>query len=186
VLDLERLERVLRLLADRQDLALKGVLVFAAGPTRDEALADHRHRFDHRLAEPVERGRHVAPADQRLAFLGDEFLEMRAGEVPRRLVLGEEAHGDRIVARLRQRQALAIGPLAEQGVGHLDEDAGAVAEQRIGTHGAAVIEVFENFQRLGNDRMAFGALDVGDEAHAASVVFITRIVEPLGLRKFHR
>jgi hypothetical protein len=91
-----------------------------------------------------------------------------------------------IIARARQGQPFAFRPLAEQRVGHLDKDAGAIAQQRVRAHRPAMVDVLENFQRLGDDRMAFGALDMGDEAHTAGVVFVTRIVKPLGLRKLHR
>ena len=83
----------------RSNASWSGAVLAAA----DDRLADHRHRVEHRLAEPVGVGRHVAPADQRLAFLGDEPLEMGDGEFARRLVLRQEAHRDGIVAGRRQR-----------------------------------------------------------------------------------
>jgi hypothetical protein len=98
----ERGERVLGLFADDNELALKGVLVGAVLAPADEALADARHRGEHRLAEPVLRRRHVAPADQALAFLGDELLELPGDEFARLLVLRQEAHRHRIIARRRQ------------------------------------------------------------------------------------
>ena len=39
----QRRQRVLGLLADREDLAFEGVLIGAIGPARDDALADYRH-----------------------------------------------------------------------------------------------------------------------------------------------
>ena len=42
--------------------------------------------------------------------------------------------------------ALAFGPVAQQGVGNLDQAAGAVADQRVGAHRAAVIEVDQDLQ----------------------------------------
>ena len=53
-------------------------------------------------------------------------------------------------------------------------------------HCAAVVEVFQDLERLGNDRMAFRALDMGDKADAAGVMFVTRIIEALRRRKTHR
>jgi len=81
--------------------------------------------------------------------------------------------------------AVLLRPAAEQGVGNLDEDARTVAQQRIGADRSAVIEVFEDLQRLGDDRMAFLPTDMGDEAHSAGIVLISRIVQALSLGKLH-
>ena len=55
-------------------------------------------------------------------------------------------HG--VFARRRQVVAVRGGPLAEQRVGDLDQDARAVAQQRVGADRAAMVEVAEDFQRL--------------------------------------
>ena len=66
--------------------------------------------------------------------------------------------------------------VAVKGIRNLNEDPGAVAAQRIGTDGAAMVEVVQDQQGLLHDRMACAALDVGNEANAASIVFeATRI-----------
>ncbi|EHJ61206.1 hypothetical protein NSU_1794 [Novosphingobium pentaromativorans US6-1] len=179
-------ERVLGLLADREELAFEGVLVGAVLAAADKALADHRHRFDDRLAEAVQSDRNVAPADEGLAFLLDELLEGGDDEIARGLVLREEAHGNGIVAGFRQFDARALGPLAEHLVGQLGQNARAVAKKRIRAHRAAVVDVFQDFKRLGNDCVAFLSFNMGDEAHTAGVVFVARIVKALGLRKSHR
>ena len=42
-----------------------------------------------------------------------------------------------------------------------------------------MIEIVQDLKRLADNRMAFGALDVGDKAHAASVVLVGGVVESL-------
>ncbi len=69
--------------------------------------------------------------------------------------------------------------LAIETVRNLDQDARAVAHQRIGADGAPVVEVLENLQALLDDLVAFLALDVSDEADAAGVVFVLRVVQTL-------
>ena len=44
---------------------------------------------------------------------------------------------------------------------------------------APVVEIFENLQPLLNDLVAFLALDVGDEADAAGVMLVLRVVQTL-------
>ena len=53
----------------------------------------------------------------------------------------------------------------------LDQKAGAVAGQRIGTGRAAMLEVLEYLQCIFDDAMRFEPLEVGDEADAASILF---------------
>ena len=185
VLDRQRRQRILRLLADRQNLALERILIGAIGSARDKALTDHRHLLDHRLAKAVHGGRHIAPADQLLAFLGDEFFEIGHRKIARRRFLRQKAHRDGIIARLRQVVARLFRPIGEQIMRQLDQDTRAVAQQRVRPHRSAVIEVFQNLQRLGNDRVAFNPLDMGNKAHTAAVMLVALIVETLGRWKTH-
>ena len=72
---------------------------------------------------------------------------------------------------------------AQERVGNLDQDAGAVALQRIGAGRAAMRQVLEDLQALRDDRVRLLALDVGDEAEAAGVVLVRRIVKSLLRRR---
>ena len=81
--------------------------------------------------------------------------------------------------------AFGLRPLAEQCVGDLDQDAGTVAEQRIGPDRAAMVEVVKDFQGLGDDRMAFLPADMSNEAHSARVMLMLTVVQALGLGKPH-
>ena len=42
-----------------------------------------------------------------------------------------------------------------------------------------MVDILQDFERLADDRMAFGAFDTGDKAPSTGVMFIARIVEPL-------
>ena len=179
-------QRVLGLLADRQDLALEGVLVGELGAAADDRHLDHRHALDHGLAEAGDVGRHVAPAQKLLLLDLDEVFQPLDGEGARLLVLRQEAHGHGVVAGLRQVDALLLRPVAQQAVGDLDQAAGAVAHQRVGADGAAVVEVDQDGKPLAHDGMALPALDVGHEADAAGVVLVARVVKPLFLRQIHQ
>jgi hypothetical protein len=176
VLFSERGERVLGLLADREQFTFERVLIGRPGPARDEGLADHRHLLDHRNAEPVEIGRDIAPADQALAFLVDEPLELRDREVARRLVLREEAHRHGVIARRRQAVASAICPVAKQRIGKLNQDPRPVAQQGIGADRTAVVQIEQDFETLFDDTVGFLALDVRDKADAAGVMFVPGVV----------
>ena len=181
----QRVERVLGLLADRQQLAFERILIGRTIAAPHDALADHRHFGNHRRPQSLGRGRHIAPADQDLAFFGNELLEKFGDHAATGFILRQKAHCHGIIAGCRQRRARIMRPLAEQGIGQLDQDARAVAQQRIGTHRAAMVKIVQDFQGLFDDRVAFAALDMGNETHTTGVVFVTRIVKALNRRKSH-
>ena len=156
------------------------------GPARDDRLADQRHAVQHGLAQAGGIGRHIAPAQQLLAFDLDEMLELLDHDLARLGFARQEAHGHGILAGRRQRDAGLLGPFAEQRIGNLDQDAGAVAHQRIGAHRAAMIQIDEKLQALADDLMGLGALDVGDKADAARVMLVARVVKTLFRRQTHQ
>jgi hypothetical protein len=71
--------------------------------------------------------------------------------------------------------------LLEEGMRGLHQNAGAVSHQRVGTHGAAVFEVLEDFETLLDHFVAGLVLDVGDHADAAGIMLVGGIVKTLGL-----
>ncbi len=173
-------------LRDRLAQDVELALEFVVGLDRAVAADEHLHvRGLGRLDGFAERGivgRHVAPAEQHQSFVldlvGDDALDDLA---PGRL-LRHEQRADGVVARLRQLEA-DLGRLArEEVVRDLHQDAGAVAGARIGADRAAVLEVAEDVERVGDDLMRLLALDVGDEADAAGILLQRRIVETLGGR----
>ena len=78
------------------------------------------------------------------------------------------------MAGRRQREAELGGLAREERVRDLHQNAGAVAGARIGADGAAVFEIAENVERVGDDLMRLLALDVGDEADAAGILLHRR------------
>ena len=150
----QRDDAVQGLFADRQDLALERILIGKRRIGGDDRLADRRHRLDHPLAEPGGVGRHVAPADQRLPLGLDEMLDVSNCEIARCLVARQKAHGDGIAAGRRQRETLRARPIAQQRVRHLDQAAGAVADQRVGPDRAAMIEIDQDLQAALDDSRA--------------------------------
>ena len=174
------------LLADREDLPLERVLVLHRGAGGDNGLLQHGHGGDDGGAEAGFIGGDIAPADQGLAFLGDHIREMLHGESARGLALRQEAHGDGVAAWFRQGLAVLHGPVAQQRVGDLDQAAGPVPHQRIGADGAPVIEVFQDFQALGDDVVRLSAFDIHDKADAAGVMLIAGVVQALSQNLVHR
>jgi len=103
-------------------------------------------------------------------------LELADREDLRHRVRGQETHGHGIVAGRRELQAGLFRPVAQQGVGDLDQAAGAVADQRVRPDRAAVVEVQQNLQPATNDVMRFAALNIGHKPYAARIMFVSRVV----------
>ncbi len=176
---------VQRLLARDQYLALERLLVGERRDRHDDGLPDHRHGLDHVLAEAGQVGRHIAPAQDTHALLGEEFLEIADGEVARRFVLGQEAHRDRVLSRPRQIELPLLRPVPQQQVRNLDQAARAVAHQRVGADRAAMVEIDQNLQALTDDVVRLHALHMRDEADAARIVLVPRVVQSLFRGQFH-
>jgi hypothetical protein len=62
------------------------------------------------------------------------------------MFLGQEDHAHAVFAGGRQCHALLGHFFAVELIGNLDQDTGAVAHQRVGTHGAAMVDVLEDLQ----------------------------------------
>ena len=139
----------MRLLADDVELALERVGIGAIGAARDEKLADDRRVRPDAVAERRGIDRHIAPAQERLALGGDEMRDhLFAGAAGLRIAR-QEHHADAIGAGLGQLEVEALGLGAEQPVGKLDQDAGAVARQRVGADRPAMREIVQNLDALG-------------------------------------
>ena len=59
---------------------------------------------------------------------------------------------------------------------NLDQQSGSVSLQSVGSHGAAVIQVFQDQEALIHDTVALLALDVRDKTNAASIVLEARVI----------
>ena len=175
-----------RALADDVELALERVLVDVAAAAADEHLADHRLDFLGAHGQAAVVGRHVAPAEQDLAFGDDRALDLLLARHARRGLARQEHHADAVLPDRRQRDAELAARAAQEGVGQLDQDAGAVALQRIGARRAAMRQVLEDRQALPDDGVILAALDVRDEAQPARVVLVGGVVQTLAARRPHR
>ena len=175
-------ERVGDDLADEIEAALELLLVLHRLRPADEELPVHRLHRLHHLGQAAVVDRHRAPAEELQALLADDAHPHALAVRAQTLVLRHEEMADGIVAGLGQLDAERPALLAQELVRDLDEDAGAVAGDRVGADGTAVLEVLEDGERVLDQLVRFLALEVGDEADAARVVLAARIEEPARAR----
>ena len=161
------------------ELAVEGILVGTRRGALEEDLPNQRLARLGRIAQGGVVGRHLAPADDLDRFFGDDALEKVLGGAALGSLRRGEEHGDAVVPRGRQVDAGGGADLAEEGVGHLNQDPGAVARVVLAADCAAVIEVCQDRYGLLDDLVGLLPLDVGDEADAAGVMLELGIVHPL-------
>ena len=127
-------------------------------------------------------GRHVAPADQALAFLVHDALEERLSLAAGRLLARQEHESRTVSAFGRQLHAETSGLGPEERVRHLNEDAGAVAGVDLAAAGAAMQQIDQELKRLPDDGMRTLPFDVHDEAHTTGVMLVVWGLQPLRRR----
>src|SRR5262249_23272640 len=165
-------------LADHVELALERLLVARVTAGADEHLPHGGEDRPRERSRRLRVDRHPAPAEHDPALLGDDLLDDRRTG-PLLVGLGrQEDHADAVPVGRRQRDARRRALPAEERIGDLHQDAGAVARQRITAAGAAVREVLEHGERLPDDVVRALALHVDDESDAARVALGARIEKP--------
>ena len=150
----------------------------AGGPLRvgHQQLLEDRHHLAGDGAQGARVGRHRTPAEDLEALLDGDVLDGPLGGRPLHRRLRQEGHADRVGAGLRQREG-HHGP--QDGVRHLQQHAGTVAGRLVRAGGAAMIEVLQGGQALGDDVVAGLPAQLRDEGNPAGVVLECGIVETL-------
>ena len=139
-----------------------------------------------RRADRAGVARHVAPAERLLPLLDrDAHAQLLAAQAQRGVVR-EEAHGDGVVARRRQLELeLRAREAAQQPVGHLQHQAGAVARIGVGTARSAVLHRGQHRERALDHLAAAHAVGTRDQAEAAGVVLEAAIVKRVLFERLH-
>ena len=163
--------------ADHVQLALERELRLVGQRGADEHLADDR--LDSGGARPgdvVVHG-HVAPAEERLTLLLDRLLDDRL-DLAAAAVLGrQEDRPDGVAPTLGQLEPDGV---AHELVGDLHEYPRAVARVELGPARAAVLEVVEHPERLGDGLVRAPVREIGYRADAARIVLKLWVVEARG------
>jgi hypothetical protein len=161
-------------LASHEGLAVE----FDAGrPARigDEQLFERRHRRPGRLTETVGIDGKVAPAEHAEPDVVHGHLDRRHRLLARAGIGRQERRTGRVRA---DRRKLEVDDGAQERIGDLDQDPGAVTGVGLGTGRSSVLHVGQRLESGHHQLVGAHALQVRDERHTARVVFVPGVVEP--------
>jgi hypothetical protein len=135
------------------------------------------HRRPRRLGDRAERpdGHGERPPPEHVeSLLGSQLADQGPGLGGLVLVPGQEGDAGGVPAALGEGE---VDDLPVEGVGDLDEDAGAVAAVLLAAGGTPVGQVLEGADGPEDEGVGRPSLQVGDEGHPAGVVLEPGVVE---------
>ena len=169
-------------LADDVKFALECVFVHFRWPT-DENLLNVRLRRPRDAPDGIAIYWRIAPTEDGESLFADYALKHAFTVQARMLLYRQECHADRVLSRLGQSNAKRFTLAHEKLVRNLNQHAGTVAGFGIAPAGAAVSQVDEDLNSLLDDLMALVSTNAGDEAHAAGIVLVRRVIKTLRRRQ---
>src|SRR4051812_34199978 len=95
------------------------------------------------------------------------------------LLDGQKRHADSVGSGRGQRESQCCAFSGEEFVRDLNQNSGAVSSFGIASAGSAVGEADQDLNSLLDNLVTLVTGDAGDEAHAAGVVLVSRVVQPL-------
>ena len=147
---------------------------------RHEDLPEDRHRHERRRSEDRFVDGHLTPPQHLQAFSLENALDFSGRCIRHARLLREKRHASGVCARFGQIEGHDV---AEEAIGNLDQDAGAVAGVDVGAACTAVLEIAERADRLGDDLVALAAVHVAHEVEPTRVVLVPGVVQPLSRRQ---
>ncbi|OIQ83878.1 hypothetical protein GALL_343050 [mine drainage metagenome] len=174
VFQLERADFMFHTLADDEQLALEGILIGRV--TGNEHLTHDRFVGAGSIGDVAVVARHIAPAETALAFFENDARNGRFASGTPVDRLRQEHHAAGIAACGRQGDVEPGGSLAQEGIGQLDQHAGAVTQLGVISGRPSMGQVAQDLQTPGYDVVAFPAFDVRYETDPARVLLVCRII----------
>ena len=150
-----------------------------------KALTDHRHAVPRPVAQHAGPHRHRPPAEKFQPFFFHDDLKHLLRLAAGQFVLRQKEHANAVFPLAADENALGGAHFAKELVGHLGENAHAVAGFALGVFAGTVLQMFHDGQRVGHRLVALAAVNVHNGAYAAVVMFKFRAVKPLAAGRFH-
>ena len=142
-----------------------------------KTLPDAGHAGPGLVAQHLGAGGHLAPAQERQAFLFADDLKQLFGLVAAQFLLREKEHADAVLPLFPQFDAQGCGCFLKKTVADLRQDAYAVAGLALGILSGAVFQMLHDLQGILNGLVGLAALNVHNCADPAVVVLKAGIIQ---------
>ena len=168
-------------LADHVQLPLERLGVGGLGAPADKYLSNlGLHLRGGRSQRAIVAG-HIAPPQEDLSLFADDALEHPLAGVPLIRLTGQEDQPGAVFPRGPRQADVRVGAdPGEESRWHLHQDAGPVSRVVFAATRAAVLEVDQDPHGVVDQLMRRDSLDIRDKSHAAGVVLIRGVIQPLG------
>jgi len=163
-------------LVDDVQLPVEGRFIKAFIKRLKEQLAHLRLTGPGGLSQRTVVSGHVTPTDDLHLFFGKYPLKDMAGAVAFRCFRRGKDHGNAVPPRFRQLKAKLCTDLAQKGIRHLYQNAGAVTGIGFAADSATVVQVKQNGQGLFQYLVGFFPFDVGHKTDTAGIMLELGIV----------
>ena len=140
------------------------------------------HTRSRQLPQAIRVYGNFSPSEHSAILYRDGFFNEFLCLFPDRFDSGQKDHSHAVSAAGGQINSKFFAFFAEEYMGDLRKHSRAVARFRIATRRAAIGEVDEHLKTLADNVVALFAANAGDQAHAAGVVLVARMVKPLRAR----
>ena len=166
-------------LANDVELALESVFVHSVG-TSDKNLLDVWLRNPRHAANGIAIHRRISPSQNGQPFFTNNLLENSFALQALMFLDRQERHADGIFTDIGKIEAKRQALADKEFVWNLNQNTGAVTGFRIAAAGTAVGQVDQYLNALEDDVVALLTANAGDKADPASVMLVSRVVQPLG------
>ena len=171
--------------ADHEQLAAERTVILRA-PAADQQLADDGLAVACDAPDRRRVAGDVAPAERLLALLDRDAHAQLFAAHAQVGILWQKAHRDAVVAERRQLEIkLGARPSAQEAIGDLQQQAGAIAGVGVGPARTPVLHRAEHRDRVLDQLVAARAVLPREQAEPASVVLGAWVVKRVGTR-LHR
>jgi hypothetical protein len=155
------------------------LLVHDLGAPADEYLPDSRLDLPGMVPYCAVVHGNIPPSKQQLSFFLGNALNNLLTSFPLTWIPWKKDHTDPILTRRWEPDTELPTLLAEELMGHLEENAGPISRFRISSTGSAMAQIDQDLKSLHHNIMGLASLDVGDDSHPTAIMLVLWVVKTL-------
>ena len=165
-------------LADNVELSFESIRHHDICAAADKDLSDNGSSFADGFGEfDIFVNRNISPSEKDLTFGFNGSFDFLFTGSAGSMFSRKENHTHAVIAGLRKQNILLGHFGAEELVRNLNQDACAVAKQRVGADRTAVIQILKNHQCLLDNFVAWYSFNTSHKTESAGIMFKFRLIQ---------